>query len=234
MSDFPPSRVSGPHYRIISSRYPPIDAFQDLGLTTEERRCAYILECLSNDRLQPASRLAHLPDDEIVSADHGQGANYVMAAFLHTSESGGRFNDASLGSWYSALSVETAISETAFHHHRRLAMSDAGFPNSFDMRVLAGRLDHYLLDLRGRQADHVDLYDPDPERYGPGQRFAAELRRQKSTQGIVYDSVRDAGGTCVCLLWPSAVALPINQERHLRYKFDTSGGFSWMELSAGG
>lgn len=223
-----PAHILGPHYRIIASRYPPIDVFEDLGLTPEEARLAFALEALTNDRLQkPLSRLTRLPDEEIVL---GPSAGYVMAAFLHTSETGGRFNTPDLGAWYAARDLDTAIEETRYHLYRRLALSDAGFPNTFEMRVLTGDMDLYLGDLRGQQASRPDLYDPDPSRYGPGQQIVEEMRRTKAGRGLVYDSVRRAGGECVCLIWPSAVALPIKQGDHLLYVFDDAGGFTHRTL----
>lgn len=223
------SRFQGTHFRIIASKYPPIEVFEDLNLDPQESRLAFALEALTNDRLQkPLARLTRLPDSEIVT---GSGSGYVMAAFLHGSESGGRFNGPDLGAWYSALSIETAVAETAFHNHRRLAFSEDGFPNEFDMRVLSGRLDLTLVDLRGLQTSRPDLYDPRPERYGPGQSFADDIRLNGVANGLAYDSVRDDQGVCICLFWPTAVSLPIIQERHLRYYFDAEGVFSYSVLT---
>ncbi|MBW7947517.1 MAG: RES family NAD+ phosphorylase, partial [Sphingomonadaceae bacterium] len=57
-----------------------------------------------------------------------------------------------------------------------------------------------------------------PADYGPGQALAARLRAAGS-EGVVYPSVRRAGGTCVGLFYPDRTSSPV-QGRHLDYHWD--------------
>jgi hypothetical protein len=81
--------------------------------------------------------------------------------------------------------------------------------------------------------------------YGAAHRFAlAALRHQgyrsqdritgwppsgEGENGIVYDSVRRAGGTNVCVYRPSLIILPVNQVDHYEYRWDASGAISILK-----
>lgn len=58
----------------------------------------------------------------------------------------------------------------------------------------------------------------DPDDYAAGQVLARALRAGGSN-GIVYDSVRHAGGACVGVFRPPLLSSP-RQERHLCYVWD--------------
>jgi hypothetical protein len=223
----PPVRSPVRHraHRLIASRYPPVGVFDDLAADEEELRVAFLLEAATNDRFALLERrLGLLPDGEIVG---GEGASLVMAAFLHASEEGGRFTDSRLGAWYASFDVGTAIAETLYHSDRRLRHSQQGFPNAIQIRELVADIDCALCDVRGRQHDRPELYAPDPAEYGPAQAFAAGLRWPRDgaapENGIVYDSVRRAGGVNLCLFRPSLVPLPVLQGDHFEYHWDAAG-----------
>lgn len=221
------ARIVGRTHRLIASRYPTVGVFDDLTDDPEELRVAFLLETATSPRHGDAvARLDRLMPGEIVS---GPGASLVMAAFLYTDERGARFHERRLGAWYAACEIETAIAETVFHHERRLRLSEGGFPNRIQMRELLTDVDLDLVDLRGLKESRPDLYDPDPDRYAASQAFAAGLRWPAAPEpagrcnGLVYDSVRRAGGKNVCLLWPSAVPLPVVQGEHFEYVWDAAG-----------
>lgn len=219
------SPVVGRTHRLIAARYPTVGVFDDLSDDPEERRIAFLLEAATGPGVrQAADRLARLSPDEILG---GPSASLVMSAFLYTDERGGRFHDHRLGAWYAALEVDTAIAETVFHHERRLRSSEAGFPNRIQIRELRADLVRELVDLRGLRTDRADLYDPDPDRYAVSQAFAAALRwpavTAPRTDGLVYDSVRRAGGQNVCLFWPSVVPRPVTAGDRYDYAWDAAG-----------
>lgn len=89
-------------------------------------------------------------------------------------DEGGRFHHAALGAWYAARDLATAIEETVHHNQRRLAASGGGFPARLQLRELVAGLDAQLLDLRGAQGSHPELYRPDD--YSASQAFARERR----------------------------------------------------------
>lgn len=227
------SRVRHRTHRLIASRYPPVGVFDDIAADAEELRVAFLLEAATNDRLALLERrLGLLPDDDIL---HGDGASLVMAAFLHASETGARFTDARLGAWYAAHDIETAIAETLYHADRRLRHSAGAFPSAIQIRELIADIDCALVDIRGQQAARPELYAPDPADYGPAQRFAAGLRWPAGDaapeNGIVYGSVRRAGGVNVCLFRPPLVPLPVLQGDHYEYRWNGAGTASVLKIT---
>ena len=218
-------------HRLIASRHPTIGVFDDLTDDQEELRAAYVLEMATNPRLnESVDRLALLMPNEIVSGPTG---SIVMAAFLYTDERGGRFHDRRLGAWYAALDLQTAIAETVFHSERRLRLSDGGFPNRIQVRELVTDLDLDVIDIRGLASERPELYDPDPDRYASSQRFAAQLRWPADPHdrcaGLIFDSVRRAGGENVCLFWPSVVPRPVVQGDFFDYAWDRDANISVMK-----
>lgn len=227
MSQIVRTRIKAKTHRLIASRYPTVGVFDDLTSDPDDLRAAFLLEELTNDRLAP--RLALLPDSEVVT---GPGASIVMAAFLHADPAGGRFTDGRLGGWYASLELETAFAETLYHHERRLRLSAAGLPNRIQIRQLTSKLDLSLADIRGLKASHPELYRETD--YSASQAFANQLRWPPAPppdNGVVFDSVRRASGTNVCVFWPSKVALPIVQGDHFEYHWDRDGHRQVLKLT---
>jgi RES domain len=217
-------------HRLVASRYPPVGVFDDLTADKDDLAMAFLLEAVTNDRLAVLSRrVPLLPDNEIVQ---GPGATMVMAAFLHADEAGGRFTDGRLGAWYAAFDVDTAIAETLYHCTRRLRLSEEAFPSNIQMRQLVAGIDCALVDIRSEQANRPDLYDHDD--YTAAQAFGMALRWPASgigENGIVYDSVRRAGGTNVCIYRPSLIMLPVTQADHYEYRWDPTGQSNVLKLT---
>ena len=195
-------------YRIIPSRFPPVDLFEEL-VDHADLEIAYAIESLTNDRLQAEAGNLHLvPKAEWVT---GPGATVVMAAFTHIGNPS-RFSDGSYG-----LDEETAIAETVFHSERRLrATSEA--PIELDMRVYVGRIQMPLDDLRAGRWRH--LRDPDLATWPITQAFG-RARRDDGSLGLLYRSARMSSGTCVAAFRTRAISRP-RQGKHLRYCWDGS------------
>jgi len=192
-------------YRIIPSKYPPIDLFEncvDPDLLEE----LYAVEALTNERLLEAAGTLSLvrPEDRL----SGVGSSPVMAAFTHVSK--GRFTDGTFGAYYAADSMETAFAETK--HSRTCFMRHTEEePGEIDMRAYVGTLLKPMLDVRG--AEFSDLHDPDD--WSHGQAFARNAV-QNNSWGIVYPSARRPGGECIAALRPPAVSIP-HQGPHFGY-----------------
>lgn len=212
--DIPVNRVRGTGHRLVPSQFPPIGVF-DTVATPEDAVLAMRLESLTNDRLQlPLSRTGLLHNDEWLLGQ--PGAQPVMAAFLHAAPEGGRFTGPKLGAWYSARSLKTAVAETVYHQSRRVVAS-AGLQlqATISMREWTHNFDVRFADLREKQSQFPDLYDRDS--YAKSQIFGEKIRAT-SMAGIVYDSVRHEGGTCVVMYRPRMVA-PVKQGVHLEYRW---------------
>jgi hypothetical protein len=224
------ARLRDSTHRLIASRYPTVGIFDELTTDADELTVAFLLESVTNDRLSVLSRrLPLLPSEEIVQ---GPGATMVMAAFLHADEAGGRFTDGKLGAWYASLDVETAIAETVHHSTRRLRLSDGAFPSSIQMRELVAKIDCDLVDIRGARAQRPELYDA--EDYAASRAFGVGLRWPKTGEpanGIVFDSVRHAGGVNVCVYRPSLVLLPVSQADHYAYRWNAAGEVNVLKLT---
>jgi hypothetical protein len=192
------SRVTWrPSYRLIAARLPRLDIFETIA-DPADLPAVLELEALTNPRLAPTiGALAAIPArDRVV----GPGASFVMAAFAYPTL--GRFSDGRHGAYYAAADLETAIAEVAYHRARFAAATPTP-PMDFDERVIEAEIDADLVDLRGESA-RAAVYDPDPAHYAHGQAVAAEARAD-GAQGIVYASVRRAGGECVALFVPRLV-----------------------------
>jgi hypothetical protein len=202
-------KVKGAQYRIIPSAYPPINFFEAL-IEPERMEELFFIESLTNDRLRDeAGDISRVAAEDRVA---GPGASVVMAAFTHIGRPS-RFSDGSYGVYYAGRDMETAIAETAFHRARFLGYTEEE-PGEIEMRVYRGTVLKPLHDIRGKGFTH--LHDPDD--WTPSQTLGRELRETRAW-GLIYRSVRHAGGECIAALRPPAVSRP-KQGPHLGYVWD--------------
>jgi hypothetical protein len=201
--------VKGRTHRLIASRYPIVGIF-DRVASKEDALAAIELEMLTGGRWR-SDGLTLLAEQDMI---FGQpGAHIVMAAFLHSHEGGGRFTGSTLNGWYCAFEIETAIEETVYHHTRRLALSEAGFYQSIQMRELIVDIDGVFHNICGERGERPELYHLTD--YSPSQSFGEGLRSEGSN-GIRYDSVRREGGTNLVVYRPKLVLGHI-QGNHFQY-----------------
>lgn len=207
------SRVTWqPSYRIIPSRFPPIDLFERVA-PPEDWEALIELESLTNPRLRDETGdISLIPASERVS---GPGSSIIMAAFTHMNPAGSRFTDGTYGVFYTTPDLETAIAETK-HHRERFMRETNEAPIHVDMRVYLVDLDADLHDIRGKQRTEALVYHP--EKYATSQNLARMLRESDSN-GIVYSSVRRTGGECAAVFRPRLLS-NCRQERHLSYIWD--------------
>jgi len=211
----PARRIDWPQsWRIIASRYPPINLFERLTPDPAVWDALVALEQLTNPRVRDqVGEIALVPPEERVS---GPGASYVMASFTHLNRRGSRFSDGTFGVYYAAAELETAIAETV--HHFEAFARDSGDPVRMeDMRVLVGTVAEDFEDVTAlAESQRTRVLDPD--NYAAAQAYARALR-DNGAMGVVYPSVRRATGTCVGAFRPRAVGIP-RQERHLKYRWN--------------
>jgi hypothetical protein len=158
------------------------------------------LDNATNDRLLSESRLAPGIDErELVFGIPSY--RIINAAFCHPAPGGSRFNSADRGAWYASFELKTSEAEVAYH--RRLWLQET----AWEEEDVSDYLD-YLADFR---ADFHDLRaTPEhanclsPTSYAASQALGAELLELGSA-GIVYPSVRRAGGTCIACFRPVLV-----------------------------
>lgn len=200
--------------RIIRSVYPPIDLFEDVAdpadwtllLSAEQKTNPRLMENVGNLDLVPLARRVG-----------GPGASYMMAPFTHVSpDRPSRFSDGSFGVLYAGAAFDVALLETIHHHGRFMAMTNepAGWTSQFREIVLS--IDAELHDLREGGGAFASILDPDG--YAESRALGGQLHAAGSN-GVVYPSVRRAGGECVGILYPDLAENPL-QGRHLDYHWD--------------
>jgi hypothetical protein len=200
--------------RLIRSSFPPIDLFEDIAdpadwpllISAEQKTNPRLMETIGNLDLVPAHRRVG-----------GAGASYLMSPFTHVSaDRPSRFSDGRFGILYAANRFDVALLETVHHHGRFMSRTPqpAGWTSQFREIVLdvAGRLH----DLRGGHRAHAAALDPDD--YREAQALGLSLRAA-AAEGIVYPSVRCAGGECAGLFFPDLAKNPV-QGRHLDYHWN--------------
>lgn len=209
----PISRVTcQPCWRIIPSRFPPIQLFERVS-EPADLEAIIALESLTNPRLRDEiGEIRLVPIEERVS---GRGTSIIMAAFTHLNPAGSRFSDGTFGVFYAANDLATAIAETVYHAERFMRAT-AQHPQELDRRVYLIDLDRELHDIRGSRDSLADVYAED--NYAAGQALATTLRASGSN-GIAYTSVRRREGECVGVFRPRLLT-NCRQERHLCYVWD--------------
>jgi len=179
-----------------------------------ELSALFDLDNATNDRLLAENDL--LPG--IVKHELLFGVPYyrtVNASFTHAHPLGSRFSGPDRGAWYAAFEIRTAHAEVAFH--RTIHLAEIGrFEDDVTFDDYLADFSCELHDLRRNDAFASYL---DPASYVASQTLAARLLDAGSL-GVIYPSVRRAGGTCVACFRP---ALVMNVRRAKTYRMRWSG-----------
>jgi len=206
-------RVRWPQtFRIIRSIHPPIDLFEDIA-DPRDWEALVAVEAKTNPRIRlEIGDLGKVPAARRVS---GPGASFVMAPFVHCSPlRPGRFTDGSYGVYYAGDSENVALAETIHHHQKFMAATHEEPGWTSDFRVLVGNVDRDLDDVNAVPG----VLDPDD--YAASQAEGRALR-DAGSDGLTWNSVRMAGGSCIGAFWPDVVGIPL-QGRHYCYHWDGS------------
>ncbi|WP_029059541.1 RES family NAD+ phosphorylase [Stappia stellulata] len=129
------------------------------------------------------------------------GQSHINAAFTYTRPTGNRFNGGDRGAWYCSWDVLTSVQEVGFHRTRELGFIGRYEDEAFYVELLADFIGDFP-DLHAT-AHPALARDPDVG-YPAGQALADELRRA-GHRGLVYPSVRHAGGRCFVAFDPGII-----------------------------
>jgi RES domain. len=200
-------------YRIIPSRYPTIDLFEDVA-SSDELEAVWAVEAITNERLQEqVGSLSRVPkEDWLVGLN---GCSYVMAAFTHVNPEGARFTTGDFGGYYCAPQLDTAVKETVYHQERIFGYTNEP-AQKVQMRVLYTEFDATLVDITQEPYLSSSIYHATD--YSQSKAFARQQKAQ-NVDGIHYCSVRHAGHTCYVLYRPCLV-MKILQAEHLEYHWN--------------
>ena len=162
------------------------------------------LDNATNDRLLAESRRSPGIDErELVFGIPSY--RIINATFCHPSPTGSRFSSSDRGAWYASFELETSQAEVAYH--RQLWLQET----AWEEEDIADYLD-YLADFRAEfhdlrkhargMTEYADCLSPTS--YRASQALGGRLLELGSA-GIVYPSVRRAGGTCLACFRPALV-----------------------------
>jgi len=169
---------------------------------------AEIEAATSSRQIAEERGLGGLSADELV---HGvPHAKFINASFAYAKpREPGRFNPANRGAWYAALDADTCIAEVGYHLTEALA--DAGdFDAVVEYVEMIASMSGVFIDLRGMPG-HPALGPEKARGYPAGNALAAQARAE-GHNGIIYPSVRHAGGVCIAALWPNVVQSVVQAE----------------------
>ena len=166
----------------------------------EDLNKLFELEGATNDRLLGEAGL--LPGITVRELVFGLSYSHVVnAAFTHTSPLGNRFNGPERGAWYAGFSKKTSELEVAYHRSQELKEVRWAEREVFTYVDFLADFRGEFHDLRGATPFANCL---DPSSYKASQRLASELLEAGSA-GVVYPSVRHAGGVCIGCFRPALV-----------------------------
>lgn len=202
--------------RLIPSRFAPREDSVLAGIAADDAHLAdlFDLDNATNERLRAERGLSPgIGVDELVFGVPNW--RIVNAAFVHARPEGSRFNGPDRGAWYCAFEIETALAEIGFH--KTVEYEEIGrFDDSVTYEAFLADFTHEFHDLRDDPRFARCL---DPASYVASQRLAERLLERGSI-GIVYPSVRRAGGTNLACFRPAVVG---NVRRGEAWRFTWSG-----------
>ena len=124
----------------------------------------------------------------------------VNAAFTYARPEGSRFNDSRRGAWYCGFDIATALAEVSFHKAVEYAEIQR-YDDSVQYQTMLADFSATFHDLRGR-ARYKSCLAPDS--YIASQTLAETLL-EGGSMGVIYPSVRHAGGTNLACFRPALV-----------------------------
>lgn len=186
-----------PCWRIIPSRFPPVDLFERIA-PREDWATLMDLETRTNQRVRSEG-----PADAAVSS-------MITAPFMHPDPCGDSFSDGTLGIAYALPTFGSALARSVRRREEFLRHTRQG-PIVLQMRVLNMDLRGMLHDLRGRAAN--DLADT------VAMRELCRTLHEEGSVGLIYlDNFAGVGET-VAAFRPKILS-NCRQERHLAYRWN--------------
>lgn len=202
--------------RLIPSRFVDKEDSVLVPLAEDAKHLADIFELdnATNERLiAEHGRATGIGVDELVfGVPHFRMIN---AAFTYARPEGSRFNNDERGAWYCGFDIETSLDEIIFHKTVEYYEIDR-FDDSVRYQTLLADFNNEFHDLRGASRYAKCLT---PNSYVASQKLAVQLLEEGSL-GVVYPSVRHAGGTNLACFRPALVG---NVRRGTAYELVWSG-----------
>jgi RES domain-containing protein len=203
-------------HRLIPSHHEPSGDSVLVAIADDDAhlQALFELDAATNDRLLAEHRM--LPGIGVEELVFGVPyASVINASFCHANPLGTRFSSPDRGVWYAAFELATSRAEVGFH--KAVQLAEIGrFEDSVTYDDYLADFSATFHDLR-RARGFRDCLRPDS--YIESQALGERLLDEGSL-GIVYPSVRRAGGTCLACFRPALVA---NVRRDRTYRFTWEG-----------
>jgi len=204
-----------PAVRLLSDEYPPIDAIESARTPEDLADVLELLEITGTVSAGTRAAFDALPTRHRLA---GPGTWALLAPFIYPST--GRFSSTRRGAFYVARTAATAIAEWCYHRERLLR--DRGlFRAVVGARQLQIDIELQASDARGTRDTHPELHDPAPGGSDATRAFVETL----GTAGLVYDSLRLAGGECLAIFRPDAVTGTIDEASPVRLAWSVTDGW---------
>lgn len=202
--------------RLIPSRFVDREDSVLVPLSDSSAHLADIFELdnATNERLiAEHGRASGIGVDELVFGV--PNFRMINAAFAYARPEGSRFNSDERGAWYCGFDIETALDEIIFHKTVEYHEINR-FDDSVRYQNLLADFNSEFHDLRGASR-HAQCLAPDS--YVASQKLAEQLLEEGSL-GVIYPSVRHAGGTNLACFRPALVG---NVRRGMAYELTWFG-----------
>lgn len=187
--------------RLIPSRFADVEdsVLGPLADSDDTLRDLFELDNATNERLRGEyGGLAGIGVDELVFGV--PNFRIINAAYTYPRPEGSRFNDGERGAWYCAFEPETALAEITFHKTVEYQEIDR-FDDSVTYQTMLADFTSTFHDLRAERGFAKVLA---PDSYIASQQLATQLLEEGS-MGIIFPSVRLAGGTNLACFRPALV-----------------------------
>lgn len=201
--EFPVRKVAwNSSYRLIPSRFPPVDPYEPLAPRDQWDALADI-ERMTNPRLRDVNAR-----DYLLPEDRGAEQNWIVAPFAYPNPEPTRFADGTFGYCAVSESSEAALADSVLGRETFLRRT-AEPPTKLDMRMLVTPVKASLHDLTS--FDGVNDH-------GQTRQVAHDLRQQKSF-GLIVPSQTRRGEKVAIVLRPTAFGRAVQSE-HFSYVWD--------------
>ncbi|MYM39857.1 RES domain-containing protein [Pseudoduganella sp. CY13W] len=187
--------------RLLPSRFADTEdsVLSPLAETEQELHDLFELDNATNARLraQHGGAPGITTDELVFGVPHFR---IINAAYTYARPEGSRFNTGERGAWYCAFDVNTALAEVSFHKAVEYAEINR-YDDSVQYQAMLADFTASFHDLRG-QEQYRDCLQADS--YIASQTLAERLL-DGGALGLIYPSVRQAGGTNLACFRPALV-----------------------------